>query len=116
MNDKLEYWSTLLSQIDFGDWNYGLYIDDKRPYLQIKFTGPDSVTGDIKDWSGRKWFLSYHMTDSEVVQTAFLATMTAMEHETREKFKWKGEPIFRPHFDIQALHEISRANRIDKRS
>lgn len=86
-----------------------------RPYLQIQCEDTCTQTGDDYRWHGRKWFLSLYMTDSEIVQTCWAAAKMAMEHELRETFKWEGQPIFRPHFDIKVLHDISRANRIDVR-
>jgi len=86
-----------------------------RPYLQIQCNDKCTQTGEAYRWTGRKWFLSLHMTDSEIVQTCWAAAKMAMEHELRETFKWRGEPIFRPHFDILALHEISAEGRVDHR-
>lgn len=60
------------------------------------------------NWKGRKWYLSPHKTDGEVVQTAFKAVMTAMEHEIREMFTYKGVSIFDPHYDIDKLAEFRR--------
>lgn len=73
------------------------------PYLQITSRGQCNVTGDDMEWSGRKWLLSEHMTPGEIVQTAFKAIMTAVEHETREQFRYFGQSIFDPHYDIDAL-------------
>lgn len=68
--------------------------------------GLDNMTGDPFPWQGRKWLLSEHMTDGEIVQTAFLATMTAIEHETREQFAYRGVSVFDPHYDIEKLVEL----------
>ena len=106
----------LIGGVECGDFDFMLRTTgESRPYLQIQCDDRCTVSGEEYKWHGRKWFLSYHMTDSEVVQTCWLAAKTAMEHELREKFRWEGQTIFRPHFDIRALHEISRTNRIDKR-
>ena len=106
----------LIGAVECGDFVFVLRTTgDSRPYLQIQCEDKCTVTGDDYRWHGRKWQLSWHMTDSEVVQTCWLAAKTAMEHELRERFKWEGECIFRPHFDIRALHEISRANRVEVR-
>nr|WP_315206420.1 hypothetical protein [uncultured Albidiferax sp.] len=43
------------------------------------------------------------MTPSEVVQTALKCVLTSLEHEARENFKYKGAPIFGPHFDVDDL-------------
>jgi hypothetical protein len=66
----------------------------------------DNVTGEPMAWKGRKWLLSEHMTDGEIVQTAFLATLTAIEHEIRETFTFRGAAIFDPHYDIQKLVDL----------
>ena len=65
-----------------------------------------NVTGETTAWRGRKWLLSEHMTDGEIVQTSFLATMTAVEHEARELFTYKGRSILDPHYDIEKLVEL----------
>lgn len=76
-------------------------------YLQVSFDAPCSKTGRTQRQRGRKWLLSEHMTDSEIVQTAFLAVLTAVEHEVRESFLFKNQPIFGPHFDVNALVEMA---------
>lgn len=63
-------------------------------------------TGAPLPWRGRKWLISEHMTDGEIVQTVFKATMTAAEHELREGFKYRGQPIFDPHYDLEKLVEL----------
>lgn len=72
-------------------------------YLQVEADMPDAATGDPSEERGRKWMMSIWMTPSEVVQTAFKAVLTFVEHETRENFKYKGRAIFGPHFDVEKL-------------
>lgn len=105
----------LINNIECGSYEFCLRGGGNQLYLQIQNEDTCNVTGEPYRWHGRKWILSYHMTDSEVVQTAWAAAKMAMEHELRETFKWEGECIYRPHFDIRALHEISRANRVEHR-
>lgn len=50
--------------------------------------------------SGRKWYISQHMTESEVLQTALLAVLTFEEHEARECFRYQGKQLYGPHIDI----------------
>lgn len=59
-------------------------------------------------WNGRWWRLSEHMTDGEVVQTAFMAVTAAEEHERRERFLYRGVSVFDPHYDIERLVELRR--------
>ena len=109
----------LVAAVECGDFEFVVSYERRegrdRPYLQIQCADKCTVTGDDYRWHGRKWFLSYHMTDSEVVQTCWAAAKMAMEHELRETFKWDGQPIFRPHFDIRALHDISKKGWLDVR-
>jgi hypothetical protein len=78
-------------------------------YLQVVHPhGVCNVSGKPTAWRGRKWRLSPHMTKGEIVQTAFLAVMTAMEHEIREQFTYRGVSVFDPHYDIDRLVELRR--------
>lgn len=108
----------IVSKCQFEDWT--LYVGREamggRPYLQVRFVAPCNTTGEIKPQHGRKWFLSYHMSKSEVVQTAFKAVLTAMEHEVREKFLYRGAAIFCPHFNVDHLVELcGRSDALDGR-
>ncbi len=88
-------------------------MDGDRPYLQVGFWDYDCTKESVADrkkiyQTGRKWMLSPHMTKSEVVQTAFKAVMTAIEHETREKFRYRSTAIFGPHFNVDDLVLIGK--------
>lgn len=79
-------------------------------YLQVgDLKATCNVTGNEVSWRGRKWLLSEHMTDGEIVQTVFKAVLTAMEHEVRELFLYRGHSIFDPHYDIDKLVELRRS-------
>lgn len=97
----------VLRHVQYKDWLIGLATRDGKVYLQVHF----HADGEVQ--AGRKWFLSEHMTKSELVQTALKAVLAAEEHEAREKFLYRTRAIFGPHFDVDALHEI--AARTDER-
>lgn len=99
----------VLERIKFDKWKFrtafaGAMYD--ALYLQIAADEVCNVTGKPMMWTSRKWLLSKHMTDGEIVQTAFKAVMTAMEHEVREKFLYRGVSVFDPHYDIEKLVEL----------
>ena len=97
-----------LHEVQFKDWRFSIKLDDTRPYLQIIATDTDHWNGESHDWSSRKWFLSPHMTKSEVVATAFKAVITAMEHEVREQSLFRGVSIYSPHYDVDRLALLRR--------
>ena len=92
----------IVDQVTYGDWKFKVKRDNDsgRPYLQLCFNADD------QNWTGRKWFLSPFMTRSEIVQTALKAVLTAVEHEAREHFLYKGRPIFGPHISVEKLWEV----------
>lgn len=97
----------LLKMVRCKEFNYDIGLDGSRPFLQVSFSTTDARTGyEEITFKGRKWMLSEHMTRSEFVQTCFLATQIAQEHETRENFRYRGNPIFGPHFHIDDLYGI----------
>ena len=93
-----------VARCSFPEWVITVKKDDKRPYLQVgAYSAVCNVSGHPLPWSDHKWFLSYHMTTSEIVQTAFKAVMTAVEHEVREQFMYRDQTVFAPHWDVEWL-------------
>ena len=108
----------LVQDVKFNDWAFLVKTtEDKTPYLQIKFYAPGSFSdsNELELQSCRKWQLSYHMCDEELISTAFKAMLAAVEHEAREQFLWRGHAIYRAHYDIYELYELSKRNAVDKR-
>lgn len=104
-----------LQLIEFGDWQFRVLKDDTRLYLQLKWMDRCTVSGDMKPQTSRKWLLSPYMTKSEFVQTCLKAVLTAVEHEAREQFTYMGEAVFRPHYDVDALHSLCVSKALDYR-
>lgn len=102
----------IIDQISYKDWFF-LLVRQGPPsngtiYLQIHFNAPDNDNPEVTvRQHGRKWLISPHMTTSEIVQTALKAVLTAEEHETRERFFYKGCTPFAPHFDVDLLCSLA---------
>jgi len=79
----------------------------KRLFLQIEYVSVCNKTGREETWKGRKHYLSSHMTEDEVVKTAYVAFKQTVEHEIMEGFKVDGTIPFNPHIDYKALLEVS---------
>lgn len=95
-------WYEALKEIEYRDWKYGIYGAIDYEYLQITF-----FESGEKQYC-RKWRLENRFTVSDIVRTAWLATLAAEEHEARERFKYKGKSIFGPHFDVDKLVELAK--------
>lgn len=100
--------AALVALCEYPGFSFGLVVEEGMLFLRVSASGPCSSTGEPITWRGRKWRLSPHMTDGEVVQTAWLATLTAIEHEARENFRFRGVSVFDPHYDIHKLVELRR--------
>lgn len=92
----------ITDKIKYKDW-YFLHSNFDPRTIQVCFNADCIESGTITEQKGRKWLLSKHMTDSEIVQTAFLAIKIAEEHKLRENFLFNGAAIFGPHLDLFAL-------------
>lgn len=92
----------VLDNVRFDAWIFQLQKRQDGFFLNVEFTNPN--THEV--WKGRKWYVSPYSTKSEVVQTAFKAVLTALEHEVREAFLYKKKPIFGPHYDVDALVHV----------
>lgn len=100
---------------EFEGFNFDVLENGDFLYLQAAWLEECIVTGKATLQQSRKWILSPHMTRSEIVQTCFKLAMTAVEHRTRESFKYRGRRIFGPHFDVDALHQLCVEQKFDLR-
>ena len=115
MKRSFESIKEIIEKISYKNRMFILKLDVERPYLQVQFVAEDLHTKKPELQKCRKWMLSYYMTDSEIVRTAYKAALAAEEHELQEFFTFMGQPIYRPHMDVYALYALSNANTVDKR-
>lgn len=100
----------ILNDVDYKGWKFYVGVMGHGFYLQISMLVPDATTG-VPEWQYcRKWYLSRHMTKSEIVQTAWAAVQAAELHEAREKFRYRGAALFKPHYDVDDLAALSRVS------
>ena len=115
-NDFVRIWR-ILDDIKYKrGWALRIGRSQGRPYLQWSFDAPcakEPGGPSVTQWA-RKWWLSYHMTEGELVQTAFAAALAAEEHECREFFSYAGDHLFNPHIDINCLRIASRQLEVRK--
>lgn len=93
----------LLTSVKYPGYRWVVVGKSDMWYLQAAFTAPDCKTHQPAWQHTRKWYLSYHATPSEIVQTALKCVLTSVEHEAREVFTYRGVPIFSPHYDVNQL-------------
>jgi hypothetical protein len=65
--------------------------------IQLSSEEVDVKTGEPEWFTGRKWHVPRSASCDDVVRTAFKAVATWQEHETRERFLYRGKPVFGPH-------------------
>lgn len=95
----------VIDQVDFPGLTF--WVGHEGASLRVECPeGSPYGSPEMPTWSGRWWRLSPHMTDGEIVQTCWLAVMTALEHEARERFTYKAVSVFDPHFDIDRLVDL----------
>ena len=100
----------ILGDIKFRDWEIQITTKGNGTiYLQVVFWTDDNweSTGKMTEQRGRKWLLSEHMTKTEIVNTAWFAVKTVIEHEAREEFKYKGVDIYNSNIDVDSLLRIA---------
>ena len=113
---KFEEIEELITLIDCPPYRFAVHRDERFAYLQARYDEPCVVTMEMSEQATRKWNLSPHMTRSEIVQTALKCALTSAEHRVREHFTYKGELVYTPHWDVEALYELAKANHLDLRA
>jgi len=84
-----------------------VYKTKGRVFLQIIYKAKCNKSKKLENWHGRKFYLSEHMTEDEVIKTLFLAFKLTVEHEVMEGFKVDGKLLFNPHLSYTELLAIS---------
>jgi len=105
---NISHFSDVLTRVDFPNFYFVVGVVNGNYYMQIECNDKCNVTDADIRWKSRKWNLSIHMTDGEIVQTAFKAVLTALEHEAREKFTYRDVAVFDSHYDIEKLVELRK--------
>lgn len=108
----------VLSKVSYPGLTFelsGPSIPTGRSLRVVCIEGTCNVTGKPMRWNGRWWRLSEHMTPTEIVLTAFKAVLTALEHEAREQFTYKGVAVLDSHIDVEALVAARSENKLDAR-
>ena len=105
----IESIKAVIADCQYNDWMFRVDTNEGgTPYVQVLFKDKDRITGKEEIQRCRKWMLSYHMGNSEVVRTVFQAIQGAVAHEVNEAFKYKGTRIFNPHMDYDELAQAIR--------
>lgn len=95
---------TVVSRIQFPGVH--VELENKEHGLALRVHCPNgvcAVTGEAAPWEGRAWPVSLSITNGDLVQTAFKAILTAVEHEARELFTFQGERVMDPHRNMPLI-------------
>lgn len=85
------------------DYNPDAMFMYPRVFIQLEYYAKCTKTGEEDSWRGRKWYLSEHMTDDEIIKTCYCAFEAAVKHEIMEGFKVDGKILFNPHINFEEL-------------
>lgn len=105
----------IVDGIRFMDRTFRLGHMDHGFFLQVQYMEEDIETGRRELQQARKWYVSPFSTETEIVETAFKACRTSMDHVLKEHFLYLGRRVYSPHFAIRARLELCDAERFDSR-
>lgn len=92
----------IIGNIRFMDRRFRILEKGDGFLLQVQYMEACTDTGALEVQSARKWYISSHATETEVVDTAFAAVMRSMRHVVHEHFLYKGVRTMDPHLSIKA--------------
>ncbi len=105
----------IIDRIEFMDREFRLLDKGDGFLLQVTYVEADIDTGVPEEQRARKWYISPHMTETEIVETAFAACQRSMMHVVGEHFLYLGKRVYSPHFEIDARLELCIHERYDAR-
>lgn len=84
--------------------------------VQVSYMGPDvDPPHEYRLQKGRKWYVSPWATETEIVNTVFMAVSRFVQHELEERFTYQGHRTHSPHMSIQDRIRIAERGKWDHR-
>lgn len=77
--------------------------------VRVVYDEADVNTSVIQVQRSRPWFIEPTVTESEVVETVYAATMRSYDHVVREHFLYRGARVYSPHFNVWDRVRAARA-------
>ncbi len=105
----------IINEIEFMDRSFRVDTMGSGYFLQVQYMEANIDTGEVELQKARKWYISPFSTDTEVVETAFKACRTSMDHVLKEHFLYHGHRVYSPHFNIDARLEMCDRKFFDER-
>lgn len=105
----------IVGRIEFMDRKVVVSQVGEGYHLQVQYMEVDVDTGKMELQKARKWYISPYSTETEIVETAFKACRTSMDHVLKEHFLYRGRRVYSPHFDINARIAMCDAKQFDGR-
>lgn len=106
MKHTLQTISDLVKKITYKDWTIKILVKDDGFLLQPIFNAPDQYSKQMEEQHCRKWYVSQHSCDSEIIRTCYLAIQQGEMHELSENFMFNGQRIYNPHLNLKRLADI----------
>ena len=109
---KFEELKAVVALIKYKDCTFSVFEEGRQSFLQISYPVVESGKQPRMAFA-RMWLLNPDSTRTQIASTAFKAVLAVEEHEARENFTYRGEAVFFPHHDVEALvglRKLARAN------
>lgn len=111
-----DHLQSILEDITYKEGYSFEAAQEKRSGLmfRLKVIRPCHVTG-IPGTGYTLWFtVESGMHKDQIVRQAFKMILSFEEHEVREQFRYKGQPIFGPHLPVESLADMCYAEKVNQ--
>lgn len=105
----------IVANVTFLDRTFLLMPKGDGFLLQLSYREEDVVTHEMAEQKSRKHYISPHMTETEIVETALLCAERSMMHVVHEHFAYKGRLVHSPHFAIEGRLRLVDEGCFDRR-
>jgi hypothetical protein len=95
--------ANVVGDIRFPAYSFQVSRSPDAVYLSVVYNEPDVATGNMAVQTGRRWVIETHWNEAQILQTAFKAVLTSLEHRAREHFTYKKLAVLNPHNSLESL-------------
>lgn len=105
----------IVARVRFLDRRFLVLTKGDGFLVQMAYDEADVDTGEPAEQKTRKWYVSPHATETEVVETCWAMVQRSQLHVAGEHFTYEGFRVYSPHLHVGARVEACMLGCFDAR-
>jgi hypothetical protein len=105
--EHFEYVKSVCNRIQVADKEIVPTRINGLTFIHLEYDEPCILTGEMKHWPTRDYYVQKGATESDIVRAVHLAASRSAQHQVDEGLTFDTQRVFNPHRDVDDLHALA---------